>query len=83
MAPFWGEARGDSIENMTLATDGGIRVQGGSSETWESPLNARVGGSNTFVAQLDVNDYLQWNTFWGGVRHNTFRLLSPAADGGL
>jgi hypothetical protein len=53
---------------FAIAVDGSRNtyVTGLSAATWGSPLNPYVGGYDVFVAKLDANGSLLWNTFLGG-----------------
>lgn len=44
---------------------GNIYVSGSSTASWGSPLNPFAGVSDAFVAKLDANGTLLWNTFLG------------------
>jgi hypothetical protein len=64
-----GSGVGDCDDNgYTIAVDGSgnVYVGGYSSESWGSPVRAFSGGSyDGFVAKLDGNGNLLWNTFLG------------------
>lgn len=53
---------------FAIAIDGNRNtyVTGLSAATWGSPLNPFSGGYDVFVAKLDANGSLLWNTFLGG-----------------
>ncbi len=65
---FMGEgSQGDSGESVTTDSTGNIYIVGDSYATWGSPVNPHSGGSNdAFVAKLNSNGVLLWNTFLGG-----------------
>ena len=61
----------DNYAAYSIAVDssGNVYVVGDSSASWGSPVRAfKVNGSNpdAFVAKLNSNGVLQWNTFLGG-----------------
>ena len=53
---------------FAIAIDGNQNtyITGLSAATWGSPLNGFSGGYDVFVAKLDANGSLLWNTFLGG-----------------
>lgn len=59
---------GKTDKGLAIALDGGgnIYAAGYSSSSWGAPLNAYAGGKDAFVAKLDDNGNLIWNTFYGG-----------------
>ena len=50
-----------------IDSNGNVYVAGYSDVTWGSPLHPFTGQNktNAFIAKLDSNGVLQWNTFWG------------------
>ena len=62
---FLGSAAPD--EGLAVAVDGGgnVYVTGYSNGPWESPIRDFSSGTNAFVAKLDTNGVLRWNTFLG------------------
>ena len=63
---FLGSA--DQDEGFGLAVDaiGNVYVAGYSTATWGSPVSAHHGSFDAFLAKLDSNGNLTWNTFIGG-----------------
>src|SRR5512139_2942539 len=61
---------GDNLDSgMAISLDGAgnIFVAGGSFASWGTPVSPFMGGvSDAFVARLDSNGSLIWNTFLGG-----------------
>ena len=53
---------------QAIAVDaaGNVYVGGGSNLTWGTPIHAHTANSDVFIAKLDTNGVLQWNTFLGG-----------------
>ena len=51
---------------IAINTNGSSYVAGNSTETWGSPLLPYSGSNDVFVARLDANGTLLWNTFLGG-----------------
>jgi hypothetical protein len=56
----------DPGASIAVDANGNVFISGQSHATWGSPLNAFTGYSDGFVARLDNNGVLQWNTFLGG-----------------
>ena len=63
---FLGEAARDWAFAIAIDGDRNTYVTGLSAATWGSPLNPFSGGYDVFVAKLDANGSLLWNTFLGG-----------------
>ena len=53
---------------QAIAVDaaGNVYVGGGSDLTWGTPIHAHTANSDIFIAKLNTDGVLQWNTFWGG-----------------
>ncbi len=51
---------------IAVDTSGNVYVAGYSNATWGSPIRPFVGSDDAFVAKLNENGDLQWNTFLGG-----------------
>jgi hypothetical protein len=62
---FMGSMNGDVGLAIALDSLGYIYVTGRSLNTWGSPVNVHNGGWDAFVACLDNNGNLNWNTFLG------------------
>jgi hypothetical protein len=62
---FLGCSSADSGESITVTNTGTIYVTGLSPATWGTPLNPYTGSDDAFVAKLDTNGGLVWNTFLG------------------
>jgi hypothetical protein len=56
----------DFGSGIAVDTSGNIYVIGKCVATWGSPVNPYSGDDEAFVAKLDANGVLQWNTFLGG-----------------
>jgi len=56
--------------SISYDESGNIYVTGISTSSWGSPLNPFSGNSDIFVARLNTNGELQWNTFLGGSGHD-------------
>jgi hypothetical protein len=52
--------------DVALDTSGNVYVTGESSATWGSPVRPFAGWRDAFVAKLNKNGALEWNTFLGG-----------------
>ena len=62
---FLGSWDYDGATGITLDESGNIYVTGYSYSIWGTPVNPYAGGSDVFVAKLDSNGSLVWNTFLG------------------
>ena len=64
---FLGGSGGDLGYGIALDTSGNVYVVGNSDATWGNPIQPLVPGiSDVFIARLDTNGNLVWNTFLGG-----------------
>ncbi len=63
---FLGTQGGDKGLGIAVDSDGNIYVTGMSAASWGSPLMPFVSYCDAFVAKLDSNGSLLWNTFLGG-----------------
>ncbi len=65
---FLGGSNYDSGGSLAVDMRGNVYVTGSSSATWGSPVRPRSGGelADAFVAKLNNDGALQWNTFLGG-----------------
>ncbi len=68
---FLGGAESDIGFGIALDANGNVYATGDSNATWGSPASPFAGNGDAFVARLDTNGVLQFNTFLGG----------PGADG--
>jgi hypothetical protein len=57
---------GDWANGIAIDNNAHIYVTGSSQESWGKPINAFAGLTDTFIAYLDNNGVIQWNTFIGG-----------------
>jgi hypothetical protein len=64
---FLGSINPDYGYDIAVDEDGNVYVVGVSYTTWGTPVNAIAGRSDVFVAKLDSNGTLLWNTFMGTV----------------
>ena len=72
---FLGHQYNDDNPSLTIDAPGNVYVAGNSQDTWGTPINPHSGDYNGFVAKLNVNGILQWNTFLPSL------IRSIAADG--
>jgi len=65
---FLGSATGaDEAYAIAVDGNGSVRVTGESTDSWGSPVKAHSeDGPDAFVARLNANGTLRWNTFMGG-----------------
>ncbi len=62
---FLGAFGGDEAFAVAVDGSGNVYVTGDSNESWGDPERAYGGGADAFVAKLDSNGSLTWNTFLG------------------
>jgi photosystem II stability/assembly factor-like uncharacterized protein len=63
---FMGGSGEDSDQGIAVDSSGNVFIGGSSDITWSTPVRLFESNSDTFVAKLDSNGSLQWNTFLGG-----------------
>lgn len=63
---FLGGVLADWYPRVKLDGSGNIYVSGMSAWTWGTPVRGYTGDYDNFVAKLDHNGVLLWNTFMGG-----------------
>ena len=63
---FLGGTGGDPGNGIAVDGSGNAYVVGLSDASWGSPIRSYSGGNDAFVAELDTDGNLLWNTFLGG-----------------
>ncbi len=63
---FLGGSTADHGYGIAVDGAGNVYVTGWSDGTWGAPLNPFAGEEDVFIAKLNTNGVLQWNTFLGG-----------------
>jgi hypothetical protein len=64
---FMGGSAADRVEAITLDSSGNVYITGDSNASWGSPKRAYYGSTrDAFVAKLNSDGSLAWNTFLGG-----------------
>ena len=63
---FLGGSSNDEAEDIVKDSSGNIYVIGEGNATWGTPKRSYSGSWDVFVAKLDNNGNLLWNTFLGG-----------------
>ena len=62
---FLGDWSIDRIGGIDLDSSGNVYVVGYSQSAWGFPVRAHSGGCDVFVAKINTNGDLIWNTFLG------------------
>lgn len=79
---LWVEPFGKAIGlSMASDNDGNLYVTGRSRVSWGSPIVDIAGDADAFVARLDENGALQWNTFLGSSSFDSGFDIAVDADG--
>ncbi len=73
---FLGSSGVDVAEGIALDKTNNIYIIGGSAATWENPINNFTGGGDVFVAKLQNNGVLQWNTFLGSTGYDVGQAIT-------
>src|SRR5258706_6694471 len=63
---FLGGGGSDEARKVTIGSNGNVYVTGRSDSTWGSPVRTYTADMDAFVASLDNNGTLAWNSFLGG-----------------
>ena len=77
---------GDSYDfgfGIALDAGGNVYLSGYSYATWGSPVRLHSGGEDAFVAKLDIDGNLNWNTFLGGDSYEHGLDIALDADGNI
>ena len=64
---------GALTQSLAVDATGNVYVTGWSNVSWGPPIHPHAGREDVFVAKLNSNGFLQWNTFMG----------APESDAGL
>ena len=81
---FLGSAGVDQISAIALEPESGnVVVAGSSAATWGTPVHAYSGGTDAFVAKLDSNGVLLWNTFLGSAGADHANGISVDGEAGM
>ena len=67
---FWGGEDREIGKGVYIDTNGDIYITGQSDGNWGTPVNPHTSGTNGFVAMLDSDGALIWNTFLGNADCN-------------
>ena len=78
-----GFASPEEAEAVATDSSGNVYVAGHSNFTWGSPIRAHSGDADAFVAKLDSNGNLIWNTFVGGSRSDLATALAVDGSGNI
>lgn len=76
---FMGSHFEDGLEALEITPNGDIYAVGGSMISWGSPGSEHSGGHyDEFIAKLDANGSLEWNTFLGAA--GVYYVIDTASD---
>ena len=78
---FLGSSAIDSGNAIAVDKNGNIYIAGTSSADWGDPRRPFSGGTDAFVAKLDANGRLLWNTFLGGGAQDQGNGIAVNSDG--
>ena len=79
---FLGGSGGDIGYGIALDTSGNVYVTGFSGATWGTPIRAYTASiDDAFVAKLNTNGTLLWNTFLGGTGIDEGREITVSGSG--
>ena len=80
---FMGSSSTDYGYAIAVDGSGNVYVSGESLTTWGSPVNAYSGFSDVFVAKLDSDGSLLWNTFMGSSSNDYGRAVAVDVSGNV
>ena len=82
---FLGGSDVDQSQAIAADTSGNVYVAGYSSATWGSPVHAFTGSNayDAFIAKLDGNGALQWNTFQGSIGYDLGQAIAADSSGNV
>jgi alpha-tubulin suppressor-like RCC1 family protein/chitodextrinase len=80
---FLGSSGDDLGIGVTVDVSGNVFITGISRGTWGSPMWPFSGGGDAFVAKLNNNGVLQWNTFWGSANQDIAYGLAVDTSGNI
>lgn len=80
---FLGSSEDDQLGGIAVDHSGNIYVTGRSYASWGSPITPYSGGEDAFIAKLDPNGVLLWNTFMGSNTSDTASGIVVDASGNV
>jgi len=82
---FMGTPDTDSGFGIAVDSNGHVYVTGASSDPWGTPVNPHTGDSydDAFVAKLDTDGVLLWNTFMGGEQYDDGNGIAVDSNGNV
>jgi hypothetical protein len=80
---FLGQSDYDGGDSIAVDVNGNVYVTGRSNDSWGSPLQAYSASGDVFVAKLDTNGTITWNTFVGGSGSDYGQSIAVDGNGNL
>jgi Beta-propeller repeat len=80
---FIGSSNDDYAYGIAVDTNGNVYITGYSDASWGTPVNSHAGYIDAFLAKLDPNGALEWNTFIGSSNWDEGRAIALDASGNV
>jgi PKD repeat protein len=80
---FMGAAGNDFVNSIAVDGSGTVYVTGISAAAWGSPINPYTVDQDAFVAKLDGNGTLLWNTFMGAAGYDFVNGIAVDGSGNV
>ncbi|MBP1776563.1 MAG: beta-propeller repeat protein [candidate division NC10 bacterium] len=80
---FLGSLSDDAQPHIAVDRSGNVYLAGWSEATWGNPINPHSGDRDAFVAKLNRNGELEWNTFLGSPYHDQAEEIAMDGSGNV
>jgi hypothetical protein len=80
---FLGSSSEDQSSGITVDSSGNVYITGNSWATWNSPVRAFSGSHDAFIAKLDSDGGLLWNTFLGSTIQDNGLGIAVSSTGNI